>query len=445
MSYYRFGRDDVLINRIKTYPRNSFTIYSGSVFYNNTPYESGSIAPTNVTLNPVGSVSLYELNVDRPEDLDTYNWETGAGTIALIRPFIVKGSSGMGFSTITTGSYNATDYGTRMTSSYPLSASIARQYFGTNQSRFVLTTKQVFLPELNQTQILTVSSSHIDALKNTLNYYTYLSDQYAYTASANVSDGTPQWDKGTQELNFINIPSIFCGSGIKKGSLDIKFYVSGTLAAQCKDIYKNGNLIEVSGTYDRFESGSVAGVVLYNEGIVLLTGSWALSPHTEKYNATTAVTNPTWAYWGTGIPKDGSGSLNLPSSSYSMEFEGTNHTPVITMFAHAPRGQLNFSNNPTFTVVNTASAAGDTNASFSGSMQGVMSGSAGYTQDPAFEIKNVVSSSFPNGTGSFAKTTYISKVGVYDKNKNLIGIAKLAKPIKKTATQDFTFKLKLDI
>ena len=33
----------------------------------------------------------------------------------------------------------------------------------------------------------------------------------------------------------------------------------------------------------------------------------------------------------------------------------------------------------------------------------------------------------------------------YDDNQNLIAIAKMATPIKKTAERDFTFKIKLDI
>ena len=60
-------------------------------------------------------------------------------------------------------------------------------------------------------------------------------------------------------------------------------------------------------------------------------------------------------------------------------------------------------------------------------------------------IKNVVSSAYNDPTGSFEKTTYISKVAIYDAQKNLIGIAKTATPIRKTVERDFTFKLKLDI
>ena len=46
---------------------------------------------------------------------------------------------------------------------------------------------------------------------------------------------------------------------------------------------------------------------------------------------------------------------------------------------------------------------------------------------------------------NFKKTTYISSVAIYDEKKNLIGIAKLATPVKKTEDIEYTFKMKLDI
>jgi len=61
------------------------------------------------------------------------------------------------------------------------------------------------------------------------------------------------------------------------------------------------------------------------------------------------------------------------------------------------------------------------------------------------QIKNIVSSSYTDPTGSFEKITYISQVGIYDEDKNLIGIATVANPVKKTQSREFTFKLKLDI
>ena len=60
------------------------------------------------------------------------------------------------------------------------------------------------------------------------------------------------------------------------------------------------------------------------------------------------------------------------------------------------------------------------------------------------EIKNIVSSSHCDHTASFEKQTFISQVGLYDEDKNLIGIAKLATPVRKRHEDEFTFKLKLD-
>jgi hypothetical protein len=114
-----------------------------------------------------------------------------------------------------------------------------------------------------------------------------------------------------------------------------------------------------------------------------------------------------------------------------MEMSGTSTTQTLTMFANAQKGQLNQSNNPTFLQYSTNNYAS--------------TGSKAYIENDKLQIKNVVSSSYPDPTGSFEKTTYISKVGVYDENKNLIAIAKVATPVKKTVERDFTFKIKLDI
>ena len=40
--------------------------------------------------------------------------------------------------------------------------------------------------------------------------------------------------------------------------------------------------------------------------------------------------------------------------------------------------------------------------------------------------------------------TFISKIAIYDDDKNLLGIAKLATPVLKKETDSYTFKLKLD-
>jgi hypothetical protein len=73
-----------------------------------------------------------------------------------------------------------------------------------------------------------------------------------------------------------------------------------------------------------------------------------------------------------------------------------------------------------------------------------MSSSINFTEDDTKKIKNIASSSYKTHKESFEKTTYISKIGLYDKDKNLIAVAKLANPVKKTEEREYTFKLKLD-
>lgn len=494
MSYYRFKDTDVFTNVIKANPFNNFFIYSGSVFYRNTPYESGSVFQGNVTHVPVGAVSLYELNVDRAESDHTYNYEDNSGVKTMIHPFIVKNGGNLKFKSVSTGSYNVEDYGTTMTASfnYPLSASLSRELYPANHLASALNysaRSNVQLSSLtydgfntaNSTAdlgLVTVSSSYIEALKNTLDFYTPLSNHYEFTSSAKASDGTPLWDKGVQSINMINVPSIYYGSSIKKGSVKLRFYLSGTIIGECADLYENGELIEVSASsgYDRDTTERVAGVVLYNEGVILLTGSWNLGsgPATEPYGGSGA-TNPTWLYWGVGLTSSlnvpGASQLgsiaksngdvnyaqslgyNIPSSSYSLDFRGIEQVPVKTMLAHAPKGELYYSNNPTFTVATTSSQHGEKRRGLptaqpnymSGSIQKAVTGSTFYAENDALEIKNINSSSFPNHTASFDRITYISKIGVYDDQKNLIGIAKVARPVKKTLERDLTFKLKIDI
>ena len=45
----------------------------------------------------------------------------------------------------------------------------------------------------------------------------------------------------------------------------------------------------------------------------------------------------------------------------------------------------------------------------------------------------------------FKRQVYINKVGIYDKHKNLIGIATLSNPVLKEEADQLTFKIKLDI
>lgn len=382
MSIYKFKSGDVLYNRIETFPKCEFVLYSGSIYYNNKTAVTGAHVE-NVGLVPTGHLSLYEYNVDRDTTGNSFQ------TPKKIFPFITKAGTLISFSTVSDTDFQTFAYGDIITGSYPLSSTIANEFYALNSSR-----------------------PRITALKNTLNYYKYLSNEYDFA------------NKGTQQLQLVSIPSIFYGSSIQKGTVDIRLYVTGTLAGRLVDEKKNGELIQV-GPSGSTNSGSVAGVVLYNEGFCVLTGAWSLDDaHSETY--VTANDSPRWVYWGQNAD-------TVTGSAYTIKFNGTNYIPTVTMLAHAPETELNNSNNPTW--VSFTQPTGSKNP---------VTGGVGYAENEFLEIKNTVKSPHSGAIAQFEKHTYISKVGIFDENKNLIGIAKVATPVKKTEQRNYTFKLKLD-
>ncbi|MCW4031006.1 MAG: hypothetical protein NWE80_01435, partial [Candidatus Bathyarchaeota archaeon] len=251
--------------------------------------------------------------------------------------------------------------------------------------------------------------------------YTVLSPHYAYSSSLG--------DKSDQIVRLISFPSIFYGTKIKKRTVDLKFYATGSLIGRLQDKYGNGNLVQ---TYGSEGSGSVAGVVFYNEGFILLTGSWNITEEfTDNYQGSSY---PRWVDFS--CPDDGFG-VATDDSSYEILMSGTQDVPVVTMLAHANKGELNHSNNVTFLEHGQTVTADNP--------YGASSGSLGFYEKEDLSIKNVAKYAYNNDTGSFRKETYISKVGIYDEEKNLIGIAKLATPVRKRENDQFTFKLKMDI
>ena len=413
MPYYQFHEDDLFINTIRNEPQYSFYVWSGSVFIDsigNLKDEYESSVPRRIRDNaarttegvPYGFISLYEYNIDRPPAERIY-------------PFMYKDGKKNSFKTISSTSYNALySPGDIITGSYVMSASISRIFVNT---------------------VDTAERRRINALRNTLNHYAYLSPHYEYSSALG--------DKSTQEINLVSIPSIFYGSSLKKGTVKLDFYISGTLAGRLEDNRKNGELVQTVGL-NTADVGKVAGVVLYNEGFILLTGSWNISNHTTTYPydnflPSAAPSHPKWIHWGFGA-NDGNSTVftsqaTAITSSFLLEYSGTVETQTLTMLTHANYGELNYSNNPTSyssSAVNKLAIAKASTGSFQ------------YVEKP-IEVRNVVSASYNDQDAPYRKTVYISKVGIYDKNKNLIGVAKLATPVRKTEDADYTFKIKLDI
>ena len=390
MSLKKFSESDVKINTIRSFPSFNYLIYEGKVYYNNKAIISGSNT-SNILCVPDGYISLYEKNIDRKENVSDF-----------IRPFVEKGSS-----TQTYGASAGIDvgvdvkYGNRAYGNYPLSASITREF------------------------ITSSSNPHYRSLRNTLNFYGFRDKHFLVEFSG--SDG--EWNKDQQDLNLISIPGILYGSSVRPGSVVMRSYYTGSLVGELRDTKLNGVLYETTGS----NSGSVAGVMLYEYGFAVLTGSWNLTPDAIHILSGGATDNLKWVHFGAGM-NDGVDTLStgpsFSSASFTFDYKGTTETQNLLMLAHAKRGQVNYSNNPTYLEY------GQTNL--------VVSSSNQFKENDSRNIKNFSSSSFSNHSGSFERQVFISRVAIYDKNRRLIGVATLANPYLKKESDSITFKLKLD-
>tara|TARA_Y100001938_G_scaffold150112_1_gene239676 strand:+ start:302 stop:1477 length:1176 start_codon:yes stop_codon:yes gene_type:complete len=390
MKLKKFTRDDIFHNTIITHPEYEFFVFNKKTYINRESSEAGSFS-NKVNNTTQGFVSLYEMNVDRSES-------------AKIHPFITKDGARTAFRTITTSRFQDNSqfqFGDTITGSYPLTASINRVYVPAAENQ---------------------NTSYLRSLRNPIELGGYMSKDFNYD---NIS---------ATDSNIIEVPSIFYGSQIKKGSVQLDYYVTGTLLARARDTKKNGQLIQTFGPY----SGSAAGVVLYEYGICILTSSLDLTSDAsvkDKFFHTSTTSFPNWLSFGSGMRETiGSGSAASSHNvgtipSYMIKMEGTNKVPTLTMMAHAEKGELNFSTNPTFIDFHNQITSSISRNAF---------------KEEGGIIKNIVKSEYTNFEENYENTTYISQIGIYDKDKNLIAVAKLANPVKKTEARDLLFKLRLD-
>jgi len=493
MSFKKFGQNDIILNTMVAYPHCEFFMVAPNasapldIFFNSTPTHAGTARAVNTTgsapgypgpwthspysavaearMVPLGAINLYEYNVDRP---DTYIaatspaiglftsllWADGITTspesgsrdmsglpsggydpqiyaqavqacedsgdpvtfvkdTGRIYPWISKDSAGATWKTISATAY-ATEYqyGSIVVGEYPLSGAIKREYIAGWDGSTPITTG----PSAS-------FNGHYYSLKNRLNFYGTRNIHYKVSGSI----GSQAWNKDIQTLNTVAIPSIYFGSRIKPGTVSLKFFYGGSLQGELQDTRQNGELVQVSASGDAYtgNNGKTAGVIMYDEGYIILTGSWALNGES---------TPDTWLRYAHGATEGGGGTpvnaLGI-NWSYGLSFKGHTETQVLTLFTHAKRGEANFSNNPTYLKY--------------GQDKLKVTSSQVYEENSQQLLANTVSSSYTGYDADFKRSVYISRVAVYDENKNIIGIATLANPVLKEEDQDYSIKLKLDI
>lgn len=163
---------------------------------------------------------------------------------------------------------------------------------------------------------------------------------------------------------------------------------SGTFSASDRSgsgdgryFYDNGR----GGIYSGSVTGTLVGNIFYAEGLVVFK-----APNLVDF----------------ALSSSQQGNLK-----WNVNFKGTHRIPVKIFRCRAPAGELNCSTNPSFYTVNN-----DLSSAFRNERKVIM----------------------PNNT------TYITKVGFYDAEYRLVGVASLAHPIRKDENQDILIRVRLD-
>ena len=257
-----------------------------------------------------------------------------------------------------------------------------------------------------------------------------------YDISGNIQqfdrDGNLQADSGSlnrkwSEAIFVNFARLLTKDEIKKGSFSMTFLVTGTTAAPKTNVVladhgaaNNFKVNSPTGEYgllftasaDAAHPDRALGHVYYQAGVAVIT------PYLfTKYPARYAWTKGDQQLWGipghtTKIFQSLTGSSiddfanGLRNRLVNVQFNNTTELNSTIYFCRANTGDYNYSSNPTYLSAS----------------------------------KIVV-----KGNNPFAQpTSYLTTVGLYSPNNELLAVAKLSEPLKKTPSNELTLRVRLD-
>lgn len=229
----------------------------------------------------------------------------------------------------------------------------------------------------------TASLDFINATRTGLNrsYFSVIERLCNYYGTFNENYSTTFSGTVANSIRIINIPEVFYDKQITTASLYLEDRDLTSGSIRSLRDDGNGNICTIA--VPGFATGSAVGRVFYQEGLIFLADTGSL----VNFGAPNAT------------------------ASLTVNLQGLHRIPVKIFRCRAPVGHLNASTNPTFYQILTSS-------------------DARYKNEKEIVMKN--------------STTYITTVGLYNEEYRLVGLARLAQPIKKEIGQDLMFRIKID-
>lgn len=253
--------------------------------------------------------------------------------------------------------------------------------------------------------------------KKKINMYNQFSQvMLGYTGSANTvrlfeSDLKLDQTGSMKEVVFVNLSRLLTKDQIKKGSVSLTVGTaswadpfSGTKTFVDNEASNNGGTLNTDGGDYGILTGSdgVGGIVFYQAGVMVLTSSiWAGTTDFFSQSATARTFDQQL------VSGSISGSADaLRHRLQNLQFNNTTEINSSVYFCRASHNKFNYSSNPT------------------------------YLSSSAIRVKNENRDNPP--------VSYITTIGLYNSQNELLAVAKLSEPLKKDPTNELTLRVRLD-
>ena len=268
----------------------------------------------------------------------------------------------------------------------------------------------------DETSPLSSSTNPVQRAKKINMYNQFSQVLLGYTGSTNEvrkfeSDLTLDGDNAMKEVVFVNLSRLLTKDEIKKGSVSITLGTAswadpfaGVQTYTDSDASPTqGTLNTVGGDYGLLSNSSgVGGIVFYQAGVMVLTSSiWAGT--SDFFSASTGTSS--------FDEQLVSGSISGSADAFrhrmqNLQFNNTTEINSTVYFCRMPHNKYNYSSNPT------------------------------YLSDGQVRVKN--------GNRQNPPLSYVTTIGLYNSQNELLAVAKLSEPLRKDPTNELTLRVRLD-
>jgi hypothetical protein len=268
----------------------------------------------------------------------------------------------------------------------------------------------------DETSPLSSSTNPVQRAKKINMYNQFSQVLLGYTGSTNEvrkfeSDLTLDGDNAMKEVVFVNLSRLLTKDEIKKGSVSITLgtaswadpFAGVETYTDSEASETQGTLNTVGGDYGLLSNSSgVGGIVFYQAGVMVLTSSiWAGT--SDFFSASTGTSS--------FDEQLVSGSISGSADAFrhrmqNLQFNNTTEINSTVYFCRMPHNKYNYSSNPT------------------------------YLSDGQVRVKN--------GNRQNPPLSYVTTIGLYNSQNELLAVAKLSEPLRKDPTNELTLRVRLD-